>query len=94
MSNSNIDRPSSTPGTEGLIFGCDGGAVATGSVDGSGPESDEGAPGASTVGVPAAEDEGTELSAGGIGGGSLEIVPLSRGVYSVVREGAGCGGAE
>lgn len=75
------------------MLGCEGGAVATGRVDGSGPESAAGVACASAVGVVPGAEGGTEPEGCGVVGGNLEMVPLSRGVYSVVRDGAGWFGA-
>ena len=69
ISNSNIDLPSKVPGSEGLMLGCEGGAVATGRVAGSGPELVEGAiTGASGVGVAVAPGV-VEPALGGSGRG-------------------------
>lgn len=70
-----MDRPSSVPGISGFMEGYEGGAVAGGSVDGSGPSS-----------MPAS----CEVACGGnepgvVGSGpAFGGAPLSRGVYSVV----------
>jgi hypothetical protein len=87
--------------TVGSIFGCEAGAVTGGSVEGSGPSSAgfaSSTPGVlSLTGAVAAgtgvEVLGTGRAASGVDGveGLARGAPRSRGVYSVVRDGA-CAG--
>ena len=82
-----MDRPSRVPGTFGSIVGCDGGAVATGRVFVSTPS--VGSAFRSLVEV--AGLGGIEAGCGVADCGSTAF--RSRGVYSVVSDGAGCAGA-
>lgn len=101
-STSSIDRPSSVPAMLGSIVGCEGGAAAGGSVDGSGPSSAFGS--CVEVGEAAEEIEGCAATCGVevvtgevavVEGGTTALIgaPRWRVVYSVVRD-DGCWGAD
>lgn len=91
MSISRMDRPSNVPGASGSICGCEGGAEAIGNEVGSTPSDGfrSGCPAGAGV-----EGDGCEPT--GVDGCTVGFaaLPRSRGVYSVVSDGAGAWGAE